>query len=72
MHGISNYSFLLRTMSMISPVSLDTGWQRIAGVRASYPMIARDLCRRSSPETFQNIKLADNRNYTEFLMQISI
>lgn len=24
---------------------------------ASYPMIARDLCRKSSPSTFQNIKL---------------
>ena len=34
---------------------------------ASYPMIARDLCRMSSPETFQNIKLLDNRNYTDLL-----
>lgn len=34
---------------------------------ASYPMIARELCRRSSPETFQNIKLEDNRNYAELL-----
>ncbi len=34
---------------------------------ASYPMIARDLCRMSSPETFQNIKLFDNRNYADLL-----
>lgn len=34
---------------------------------ASYPMIARDLCRKSSPETFQNIRLLDNRNYAELL-----
>ena len=34
---------------------------------ASYPMIARDLCRLSSPETFQNIKLFDNRNYADLL-----
>ncbi len=34
---------------------------------ASYPMIARDLCRMSSPETFQNIKLLDNRNYADLL-----
>ncbi len=34
---------------------------------ASYPMIARELCRRSSPETFQNNKLEDNRNYAALL-----
>ncbi|MCQ2592478.1 MAG: circularly permuted type 2 ATP-grasp protein [Treponema sp.] len=34
---------------------------------ASYPMIARDLCRRSSPKTFQNAKLEDNRNYASLL-----
>ncbi len=34
---------------------------------ASYPMIARDLCRKSSPGTFRNIKLADNRNYASLL-----
>ena len=34
---------------------------------ASYPMIARDLCRRSSPLTFQNTKLEDNRNYADLL-----
>ena len=34
---------------------------------ASYPMIARELCRRSSPRTFQNYKLKDNRNYADLL-----
>ena len=34
---------------------------------ASYPMVARDLCRMSSPETFQNTKLLDNRNYADLL-----
>lgn len=34
---------------------------------ASYPMIARDLCRRSSPKTFQNVRLEDNRNYAALL-----
>ena len=34
---------------------------------ASYPMIARDLCRKSSPKTFQNTKLEDNRNYANLL-----
>lgn len=34
---------------------------------ASYPMIARDLCRRSSPETFSNLKIEDNRNYAKLL-----
>lgn len=34
---------------------------------ASYPMIARDLCRRSSPDTFQDNRLEDNRNYAELL-----
>jgi len=36
---------------------------------ASYPMIARDLCRRASPTTFKNIKLEDNRNYAKLLKQ---
>ncbi len=36
---------------------------------ASYPMIARELCRRSSPQTFQNIKLEDNRNYAKLLRE---
>ena len=34
---------------------------------ASYPMIARDLCRKSSPKTFREVKLADNRNYASLL-----
>ncbi|MGN0399392.1 MAG: circularly permuted type 2 ATP-grasp protein [Blautia sp.] len=36
---------------------------------ASYPMIARKLCRRSSPKTFQNISIADNRNYADLLKE---
>jgi len=34
---------------------------------ASYPMIARDLSRKSSPKTFHDNKLVDNRNYAELL-----
>ncbi len=34
---------------------------------ASYPMIARDLCRRSSPDTFADLKIEDNRNYAKLL-----
>ncbi|MDO4506404.1 MAG: circularly permuted type 2 ATP-grasp protein [Spirochaetales bacterium] len=34
---------------------------------ASYPMIARDLCRKSSPKTFHDVKLEDNRNYADLL-----
>lgn len=34
---------------------------------ASYPMIARDLCRRSSPDTFHSYRLEDNRNYADLL-----
>ena len=34
---------------------------------ASYPMIARELCRRTSPETFTDLKMKDNRNYAELL-----
>ncbi|MGN0401305.1 MAG: circularly permuted type 2 ATP-grasp protein [Acetatifactor sp.] len=34
---------------------------------ASYPMIARGLCRRSSPGTFVEQKIEDNRNYAELL-----
>ena len=34
---------------------------------ASYPMIARHLCRRSSPKTFQDYCIADNRDYTSLL-----
>lgn len=34
---------------------------------ASYPLIARDLCRRSSPSTFRNNQIEDNRDYAELL-----
>ena len=34
---------------------------------ASYPMIARDLCRKSSPSTFADLKIEDNRNYAQLL-----
>lgn len=34
---------------------------------ASYPMIARELCRRSSPETFTDLRIEDNRNYAKLL-----
>ncbi|MGN0745350.1 MAG: circularly permuted type 2 ATP-grasp protein, partial [Aristaeellaceae bacterium] len=36
---------------------------------ASYPMIARELCRRASPATFQENHLEDNRNYARLLRQ---
>ena len=34
---------------------------------ASYPMIAREICRRCSPNTFHDTRLEDNRNYAELL-----
>ncbi len=34
---------------------------------ASYPMIARNLCRRSSPRTFANNHIEDNRDYSQML-----
>ncbi len=34
---------------------------------ASYPLIARDLCRRASPMVFRERKIADNRNYAVLL-----
>lgn len=34
---------------------------------ASYPLIARDLCRRSSPVTFRSNQIEDNRDYAELL-----
>ena len=34
---------------------------------ASYPLIARNLCRRASPVTFQTNKVVDNRNYADML-----
>ena len=36
---------------------------------ASYPMIAREICRRVSPSTFSNNSVADNRNYAAMLRQ---
>ena len=34
---------------------------------ASYPLIARELCRRCSPETFSDNAIVDNRNYAQLL-----
>ncbi|WP_296321117.1 circularly permuted type 2 ATP-grasp protein [Treponema sp. UBA3813] len=34
---------------------------------ASYPMIARDLCRKSAPSLFEQIHIEDNRNYASLL-----
>ncbi|MCD7735727.1 MAG: circularly permuted type 2 ATP-grasp protein [Lachnospiraceae bacterium] len=34
---------------------------------ASYPMIARELCRRSSPLAFRQTHIEDNRNYADLL-----
>ena len=34
---------------------------------ASYPMIARELCRKGSPRTFEKTKIEDNRNYAKLL-----
>lgn len=34
---------------------------------ASYPMIARELCRRVCPETFSENRIEDNRDYAEML-----
>lgn len=34
---------------------------------ASYPLIARTLCRRCSPETFRSTPIRDNRNYSNLL-----
>lgn len=36
---------------------------------ASYPMIARIITRKVSPETFANNHVADNRNYSELLKE---
>lgn len=36
---------------------------------ASYPMIARELCRRCSPSTYQKNHLEDNRNYARMLKE---
>lgn len=34
---------------------------------ASYPLIARELCRRCSPDSFRHNKVTDNRNYGQLL-----
>lgn len=34
---------------------------------ASYPLIARDLCRKSSPQSFKKNKVYDNRDYADML-----
>lgn len=36
---------------------------------ASYPMIAREICRQASPETFRNNPIVDNRNYADLLKE---
>lgn len=36
---------------------------------ASYPLIARELCRRCSPETFSDNAIVDNRNYAKLLRE---
>ena len=36
---------------------------------ASYPMIAREICRRVSPEAFRNHPVVDNRNYAKMLRE---
>lgn len=36
---------------------------------ASYPMVARELCRKSSPKTFEQNRLEDNRDYAKLLCQ---
>ncbi len=37
---------------------------------ASYPMIARELCRRASPDTFQSNSVWDNRSYGKLLREV--
>lgn len=34
---------------------------------ASYPLIARELCRMTSPSVFENNRIVDNRNYASLL-----
>ncbi|MDR1640589.1 MAG: circularly permuted type 2 ATP-grasp protein [Clostridiales bacterium] len=36
---------------------------------ASYPLIARELCRKCSPETFKSSRVVDNRNYGALLRE---
>ena len=37
---------------------------------ASYPLIAREICRRVSPETFTKTPVVDNRNYNKLLKEM--
>ncbi len=37
---------------------------------ASYPLIARNLCRRASPDTFRRHHVVDNRNYGKMLWDL--
>lgn len=37
---------------------------------ASYPMIARALCRKASPATFRETEVKDNRDYGRLLRQV--
>ena len=37
---------------------------------ASYPMMAREICRRSSPRTFMEQEIADNRDYADLLKAV--
>lgn len=37
---------------------------------ASYPLIARNICRRASPGTFSNNAIADNRDYAKMLKEM--
>ena len=36
---------------------------------ASYPLIARELCRRTSPDTFRDVRIEDNRDYADLLRE---
>ena len=37
---------------------------------ASYPMIAREICRQASPQTFRKNQIVDNRNYAVMLKEM--
>ncbi|MDO4466153.1 MAG: circularly permuted type 2 ATP-grasp protein [Bacillota bacterium] len=37
---------------------------------ASYPMIARDLCRKASPKTFRDNHVEENRDYAKLLKEV--
>lgn len=37
---------------------------------ASYPMIARSICRRTSPRTYVHNEIAENRNYAQMLKNV--